>query len=170
MNDTKNELDHVDDFLDEDEALQLTWRGKTYSIPPVDARTGLRIERVMAAAEQAARDKDAKPDDQVLSDMDELDLYPDVLGPVYDEMLDDGISFRRLKLAATAAMMWTVYDEAVAVEFWEAGGKAPAPANRQQRRAETTRTGGASTTKRPASGSGTSTRRKPSDRQRKATD
>lgn len=164
---TTDDLQPVTAFLDEDECLVLPWKGKEYRIEPVSARTGLRIEKIMSAAEKAARDKDAKVDDQLLSDAEELDMYTDVLGDVYEEMLEDGISFRRLKLAATAAMMWTVYDEDIAIEFWEAGGKAPAP-NRQQRRAATTRTGGASTTKRPASGTGTSTRRKPSGSARKA--
>ncbi|MDN5686465.1 MAG: hypothetical protein L0G94_07240 [Brachybacterium sp.] len=162
-----NDMKETDEFLDEDEHLVLTYRGKDYSIPPVDAKTGLRIERIMSAADRAQRGADTEKDEkQVLSDADEMDLYPDVLGPVYDELLDDGVSFIRLRLAATAAMLWTISGDDVAHEYWEAGGKAPAP-NRQQRRAKTTRTGGASSTRGQASGTGTSTRRKQSASQPK---
>ena len=164
---TTDDLQPVSAFLDEDDHLVLPWQGHEYRIAPVSARTGLRIQRVLSAAEKAARAGDEMPDEEVLSDEEELDLYPDVLGDVYEQMLDDGVSFIRLKLAATAAMMWTVYGDEIAIEFWAAGGKAPAP-NRQQRRAKTTRTGGASTTKRPASGTGTNTRPKRSGSARKA--
>ncbi|GAA1327608.1 hypothetical protein GCM10009592_14670 [Brachybacterium rhamnosum] len=121
----------------------------------------------MSAAERAQRGASKDDDEaQVLSDAEELDLYPDVLGPVYDELLDDGVPFRRLKLAATAAMLWTIHTEDVALDYWAAGGKAPAP-NREQRRAATTRTGGANSTKRRASGTGTSTRPQRSAQPRK---
>lgn len=170
MNTTTDDMDHIDDFLEEDDQLVLEWKGREYRIEPVSAKVGLRVERIISAAERNARGAAQEGDqEQVLSDSDELDLYPDLLGDVYEQMLDDGVTFIRLKLAATATMMWTVYDEEVALEYWNAGGKAPAP-NREQRRAKTTRTGGATSTKRPGSGTGTSTRRKPSATQRKATD
>lgn len=156
---TTDKLKAVQAYLDEDDHLVIPWQGKEYRVRPVSARIGLRCERIMAAAEQAVRDEDAPLDQEVLSDAEELDLYPDLLGDVYQQMIDDDVSFRRLKLAANTVMIWTVYDEDHASEFWAAGGKAPAP-NREQRRAATTRTGGASTTKRPASGTGTNTRPK----------
>lgn len=167
---TTDDMDHIDDFLAEDDQLVLEWKGREYRIDPVSAKVGLRVERIISAAERNARGAAQDGDqEQVLSDSDELDLYPDLLGDVYDQMIEDGVTFIRLKLAATATMMWTVYDEEVALEYWNAGGKAPAP-NREQRRAKTTRTAGATSTKRPASGTGTSTRAKPSAKQRKATD
>ena len=167
---TTDDMQATDDFLDEEEQLVLPYRGKEYRINPVSAKVGLRVERIISAAERSARGAERDGDqEQVLSDSDELDLYPDLLGDTYDELLEDGATFIRLKLAATAVMMWTVYDEEVALEYWNAGGKAPAP-NREQRRAKTTRTGGASSTKRPGSGTGTSTRAKRSATPRKATD
>jgi|SRR5699024_4769418 len=167
---TTTDMDHIDDFLEEDDQLVLEWKGHEYRINPVSAKVGLRVERIISAAERNARGAAQEGDEeQVLSDSDELDLYPDLLGDVYEQMLEDGVTFIRLKLAATATMMWTVYDEEVALEYWNAGGKAPAP-NREQRRAKTTRTAGASTTKRQGSGTGTSTRAKRSATQRKATD
>ena len=164
-----NDMQDYDDFAAEDEALQLPYRGKTYQVQPLDAQTGLRVQRLISAAERASRGKeDPSADEQIVADAEELDLYPDVLGDVYQELLDDGVSYIRLKLAATAAMLWTVYDEETALDYWAAGGKAPAR-NRQQRRAKTTRTDGASTAKRRASGSGTNTRPKTSGGGRKAT-
>lgn len=167
----KNDMQDYDDFAGEDAPLALDYRDKTYLVQPLPAMTGLRVQRLISAAERASRGReDEQADEQVVSDTEELDLYPDVLGDVYQELLDDGVSFIRLKLAATAAMLWTVYDEDTALDYWAAGGKAPAPANRAQRRAKTTRTGGATSTKRQASGTGTSTRRKPSGNARKAGD
>lgn len=166
----KNDMQDYDDFAGEDAPLALDYRDKTYLVQPLPAMTGLRVQRLISAAERASRGReDEQADEQVVSDTEELDLYPDVLGDVYQELLDDGVSFIRLKLAATAAMLWTVYDEDTALDYWAAGGKAPAR-NRAQRRAETTRTGGATSTKRQASGTGTSTRRKPSGNARKAGD
>lgn len=155
---TTDDLKPVAAFLDEDDCLVLPWKDKEYRIEALPARLGLRIQRIMSAAEKAMRD-DQEVDPELLTDEDEADLYPQVLGDVYDQMLDDGVSFVRLKLAANAAMMWTVYSAELAIEFWEAGGKAPAP-NREQRRAKTTHTAGGTTTKRRASGSGTNTRAK----------
>lgn len=164
-----NDMQDYDDFAAEDETLQLPYRGKIYEIQPLDAMTGLRVQRLISAAERASRGADdPSADNQIVSDAEEMDLYPDVLGEQYQELLDDGVSYIRLKLAATAAMLWTVYDEDTAMEYWAAGGKAQAR-NREQRRAKTTRTGGASTAKRPASGNGTSTRAKTSGGGRKAT-
>lgn len=159
----KNDLQDYDDFAGEDSPLLLPYRGKTYEVRPLPAMTGLRVQRLISAAERAESGKENEAADaQLAADAEELDLYPDVLGDVYEELLEDGVSYIRLKLAATAAMLWTVYDEETALEYWAASGKAPEPANRQQRRAKTTRTGGASSTKRPASGTGTSTRPKKS--------
>ncbi|UQN29483.1 DUF7426 family protein [Brachybacterium kimchii] len=156
----------LDQFLDD--SLVLPINGKDYRIPAVSAQLGLKLQRILEVTEDAQNNRASDEDVQeLISDAEELELYPDVLGDAYDEMLSDGISYPRLRLAAITAILWNVHGEDMAAEFWAAGGKAPEP-NRAQRRAPKTRTGGASTTKRPASGSGTSTRRKPSGSARKA--
>lgn len=153
-----------DDFTDEERPLELTYRGKVYTLAPLDARAGMKVQRMFAAT---ARAQDGmtltETDKRVLAEDDET-TWADALGDTYDELLDDGASFIGLRLAANTAILWTVQDRETALDFWEAEGKAPAPvpANREQRRAKTTRTGAASTTKRPGSGTGTSTRPKQS--------
>lgn len=165
---TTNDLEDVDAFIDEDAPLDLTYHGKTYSIAPLDARTGLTVQRAFAASARLQDGDELTEKDKAVLAEDDEDLWARILGDVYDELLDDGVSFIGLRLAANAAILWTVQDRDVALEFWEAGGKAPAP-NREQRRAKTTRTGGANTTKSRASGTGTSTRPKQSGSGRKAT-
>ncbi|MFE5777078.1 hypothetical protein [Brachybacterium sp. NPDC056505] len=156
----------LDQFLDD--ALVLPINGKDYRIPAVSAQLGLKLQRILEVTEDAQNNRASDEDVQeLISDAEEMELYPDVLGDAYDEMLADGISYPRLRLAAITAILWNVHGEDMAADYWAAGGKAPEP-NRAQRRAPKTPTGGASTTKRPASGSGTSTRRKPSDSARKA--
>lgn len=158
---TTNDMDAVDDFLDEDAPLVLNYRGKDYSIDPLNARTGLKVQRAFAASARIQDGEELTEKDKAVLEEDDEDLWPEILGDTYDELLDDGASFIALRLAANATILWTVQDRDMALQFWEAGGKAPAP-NRAQRRAKTTRTGGANTTKSRASGTGTSTRPKQS--------
>lgn len=146
----------LDAFLDDTLALPVA--GKVYTIRPVSGAFGLRLERMMAEGEAAAHgeaDEDAIR--EAFDGMDDEVFNRELLGDVYRELLDDGVPYRTLKIVSSTAMIWNLSGEDAAVEFWNAGGKAPEP-NRRQRRAGTTRTGAASTTKRPASGTGTSTR------------
>lgn len=155
-----NAFKDLDQFLDD--TLTLPVGGKNYVIEPVDAVLGLRLQRILEVTEDAQNDNADEEDIKgMVSDAEELDLYPDVLGDVYQQLLDDGVSFTRLRLVAVTAILWNVHGEEIAAEYWAAGGKAPEP-NRAQRRAKKTPTGGASSTKRQGSGSGTSTRQKPS--------
>lgn len=146
----------LDQYLDDQ--LELTVKGKTYTFSPADARLGLRMQRMLAVGMGAAHgnvDEDAAT--EAMAGMEDETFFPQIMGDTYEQLLADGVPYRALTLISSTLMLWNLQGEDEAAEFWQSGGKAPAP-NRAQRRAATTRTGAASTTKRRASGTGTSTR------------
>ncbi|MEU3945465.1 hypothetical protein [Streptomyces sp. NPDC029526] len=156
------DFEALDSFLDDYLELPVRIRGgetRVYRIEDPPAEDGIRIERVTTlAARLAAGEK--RPDTPVLDDEEERDLYRMCLGDAYDEMLADGVSWGTFKHVALTAMFWVISDKETAAEFWrtgeQPGGKAP---NREARRAQerrgTSGSGGASTTRSPASTSGT---------------
>lgn len=156
----------LDQYLDAE--LTLPVSGHEYTFAPVSAAFGLRLQRMMRVGMAAAHgDTNEEEVAAAFEDVDDETFYPDLMGDSYQQMLDNGVTLRQLQLVASTVITWNLEGEDAALELWRSGGKAPEP-NRAQRRAKTTRTDGASTTKRPASGSGTSTRRKPSASGRKA--
>ncbi|WP_411141392.1 hypothetical protein [Streptomyces sp. x-80] len=145
----------LDELLDE--SLHLPIADTVYTVPAPSAKVGLRTQKLINAAAVAA--DGGAVDEQVLGDAAEQDLYHDVLGSAHDEMVADGVTWPALKHAAITAMVWIAQDKAAAETFWNAGGGPSRLApNRQARRS---RPGGANTTKRAASTSGTSTRKAP---------
>jgi hypothetical protein len=144
--------------------LKLPIGGTVYEVPPISAELGLRFQDLMAIAAKAKKAQDAAtqytPDDadtEVMNDAGERDLYREALGPVYEQMIADGVTFAELKLASLYVMFHAIYGDTFADAYWASGGKAPAP-NRAARRTGTrTRTAAAPTTKKRASRSGTTT-------------
>ena len=111
--------------------LKLPIGGKVYSVPPVSAELGPRLEVVMSAGVDVARGNElGEGSQEVLDDLGERDLYRDVLGAVYDEMVADKVSWPALKHAALTVMMDAVYDRDTAEQFWQSLGK-PAPARKK---------------------------------------
>lgn len=151
-----------------DSTLTLPMSSGEYTIPAIDAKTGLILKERMAAFEGAARRINAGEDAETVNaeivkehgiTVEELQNLGEMsLGKeLRDQMLDDGITFRELELAEmTAFLFHTVSDSGEAAEaYWKSGGKAPKP-NRAQRRTETqTQQGAGTTTKKPASQTGT---------------
>ncbi|MFD6885140.1 hypothetical protein [Streptomyces sp. NPDC059957] len=135
-----------------DEALTLPIRGKPYRVPAPSAEVGLLTQALVHAAAVAA--DGGRADEQVLADAAERNHYRDVLGPTYDELIADGVSWPELKHAALTCMVWIAQDRVAAERFWNSGGD---PNRLAPNRAARRRSGGASTTKSPASTSGTST-------------
>ncbi|MFF4454987.1 hypothetical protein [Streptomyces goshikiensis] len=139
-----------------DEALTLPLGGKPYRVPAPTAEVGLLTQALVHAAAVAA--DGGRADEQVLADAAERNHYQDVLGPAYDEMLADGVSWPELKHAALTCMVWIAQDRSAAERFWNSAGDPNRLApNRQARR----QSGGANSTRNPGSGSGTSTRPAP---------
>lgn len=145
---------------------KLPINGKTYEVQPISADAGLRFQEVMAVAHKAKKAQDAgkdyTPDDadiEVLDDQGEHDMYRDALGDAHDAMVADGVTFDELKLAALYVIFHAINGPDFAELYWNAGGKAPAPNREARRMATRTRTGAATTTKKPASRTGTTIRK-----------
>jgi hypothetical protein len=138
----------LDELLDD--TLRLPIGGKTYVIPGPDAETGLWCLRLGEAALAP------EPADQamlVLNDAQELSMYQRVLGPAYDEMTADKVSFARIAFAGQTAFVWITNGPVAAEAYWENVGKAPTPPNRAARRS--TGSGGVGATQSPGSTNGT---------------
>lgn len=120
--------------------------GKTYRVPSPDAATGLRLTavaniglRASSGGELSAKDRDAVN----LADDEEEDLYRKVLGPVYDEMVADGVKWMLLqRVAQDAFLTFTVSPEVADAALQVVPGKA-----------ETSRGGSTRPTTRRAAGS-----------------
>ena len=171
-------------LLDLADWLEETWpvpyKGKTYRIPAPSAELGLRIEALMAAgaaheryqamarAAIAQGKEPPKPKElpnkyrQLLTDEEERDLYQDVLGPAWDELVEAGMPWPLLKQVAIGAMIrWHMGEDAADAHLRALVSRPnpPAAGNRASRRAASKRTAAATTTKPRASTSGTTSRR-----------
>jgi hypothetical protein len=153
------ELKELNDFLSP--TLVVPAKGKEYRIASVDAETGLRLQKLIAVGVKAYTDKDLTEKDlELVSDDEEESFFKSVLGDTYDELLADKIPYTGLKQIASLAMIWTTQGFDAAQQYFLAGGKAPEPNREARRTATRTRTAAASTTRKPASVNGTSTRAK----------
>ncbi|MFI6909652.1 hypothetical protein ACIBKY_50915 [Nonomuraea sp. NPDC050394] len=139
------EFKDLDDFFDSTLALPIG--GKRYVVPAPDAETGVLCERLMAAGVVAANG--GQVDAAMLDDGQELDMYQRVLGPVYGQLRANGVDWLKIKLAGVTAFLWITMGVDTAMRYWESGGQAGEAAAPDPGAAATT-------TKRPASGSGTS--------------
>jgi hypothetical protein len=113
------------DFTD-DGQIVLPIGGTTYTVPPVSARLTLELLDY-----ETAKDKDATR----LGQLTEIELYRELLGPVFDQMVDDDRTLVELRMAGLYAYLHTVKGEAMADAYWDTEGKAPAPTNRATKRA-----------------------------------
>ncbi|GAA5046581.1 hypothetical protein HNP84_009751 [Thermocatellispora tengchongensis] len=144
----------LDDFFDD--SLPLPVGGKWYRIPAPDAEVGLLCQRLMhasLAAEQGEAVDDPKLTalaEVVLTDDEERDLYQRVLGPVFDELRADGVSWPKIQHVGATALVWVAAGKDAAAKMWASGGMGEAPApNRATRRAaaaKSTRSRGSGTT------------------------
>jgi len=140
------------DFFDP--SLRLPIRGKTYVVPPLPAAAGLRFQALHNIAMARAARQPLSERDLALLDLDdeaEADLQRTALGGAWQEMVDDGLDWPTIQHAGTTAYVHWTQGRARAEEFWASPGKAPAPALSPP----STTTAGASTTRAPASTSGT---------------
>lgn len=133
--------------------LKLPIGGKTYVLPPIGSKLGLRIVALFELGADLARGRaPGAANEDLLDDDDEQDLFKQILGPVYDQMLEDNVPWPALKHAAMTAMMDVVYDRERAENYWLRLGKttpakrpAKKPADRQPRKATAPKTSTAST-------------------------
>ncbi|MBL1100149.1 DUF7426 family protein [Streptomyces coffeae] len=149
--------------LDElfDDALELPIQGKTYRIPSPSAEDGLRVQRITTLAARLVQGGEAI-DTTLLDDDEERDLLQLCLGPVFEQLREDGVNWSHLRHAGLTAMFWIVSGIDTAEQYWKAAGDPSQLApNRAERRAKAKKNGSAavSATKRRGSTSGTSGRK-----------
>ncbi|MBE4783905.1 MULTISPECIES: DUF7426 family protein [Streptomyces] len=154
------QFEALGDFLDD--WLELPVRGKdgqtrTYRIPSPPAEDGLRVEEITKAAARLFLNG-VSPDEELLDDDEERDLYRLVLGSMHDEILAD-VSWTRFRHVALTTMVWIVQDRDSAAKYWSAGGDpsrlAPNRAARRQPKSQRSASAAASTTRSRGSTNGT---------------
>ena len=97
-----------------DPGFELPIRGKTYRVPAPSAKDGLFLQAIVDSGESMIIARSiTRANRKVLSDEDERSTYQMALGPVYDELVDDGVEWPILKHAGmTALIHWTRVPEA----------------------------------------------------------
>lgn len=152
------DLQELDDFFNP--ALLLPINGKEYRVKAVDAQTGLRLQNLLSAGLKAASGEEITAKDiELVSDDDEPDFFTTILGDVYPQLVEDGISYKGIQFISSVVFVWTTQSFDIAQQMWRSGGKAPEQNREQRRTATRTRSAAASTTPRRASVSSTSTRK-----------
>ncbi|MEU4332328.1 DUF7426 family protein [Nonomuraea dietziae] len=140
------------------ETLDLPIGGTVYSVPPVDAKVGVRL--VTRFTEVASKAEAAQDDDEeVADDLGEIALYQDTLGPVYAQLLADKVKWPMIKAAGLTALAWHLHGEEIALIVWERGGF-PKRALTSEKKETPVIQGAVLSTPSPASESGTTPSRK----------
>jgi hypothetical protein len=150
----------LDDFLSDGLTLPVTGRDgvtREYHIADPSAEAGIKIERITSLAARLAAGGTA-PEQPVLDDEEELDLYRLCLGDAYDRLKTE-TSWSMFKHVSLTVMFWVTTDESTALAYWNTG-EAPGKAgrNRAERRQisrGSSAKGGANGTPSPVSTSGT---------------
>lgn len=149
----------LDELLDP--RLELVIGGKVYVVEPPNAELGLWCERVLqtgANLHAAERDEqvtevmqrfgDAPPP----GDNPDLPLQARVLGGTYQQMVDDGVAWPKVKFCGHTTFIWITMGEEAALAYWNAGGRPEQPApNRAARRKTSPPTGAAPSTRKRGS-------------------
>lgn len=118
------------------DTLDLPINGKVYRVPPVDAQTGLKLKRIQLLGQAAANGAELSEEQLAelqMDDEEQRSLYQKLLGPVYDEMLEDGVSWPHLERAGNTAIAFFVGGREMAEKAWTEAPKAPARSSRQRR-------------------------------------
>ena len=144
--------------------LTLRVEGGAYEVPSPPAAVGLAIQAswVVAKARRAGKEppqyavaRCARYDDGT------RDLDEDALGPAFGRMVEDGVSITTLRRAALAAYIWIATgSERDALTLWDGVPSRGEEGGGDPKGKGSTRTGGAGSTRRRASTSGTTSRRK----------
>lgn len=141
-----NNLGNFLDYL-EDDTLTIPGipstqhpNGKTYTIPSPDAKLGARLAAVGDIAVKVGMGievGDREKERLQLDDDQELDLMQQLLGDTRQEMIDDGVTWTHLRGIMKYAFIYYALGPEQADNAARNGvlsGKAPAPANRVERR------------------------------------
>lgn len=153
--------------------LELTVRGKGYTVPLASAELGLWCRTIAEATGAVSEDSSPEEMRQAVSRLERLPQLPGemslaqrLLGSAYDEMVSDQVPDVYIEFCSATAYIWIIAGEEQAQRYWESGGRPEArrPGNRADRRAEAKAgvngTAAASGTPSPASTSGTRSRKR----------
>ncbi|GHA95578.1 hypothetical protein GCM10010330_57190 [Streptomyces tendae] len=148
--------DFLDDYL-ELPVLCTDGQTRTFRIPSPAAEDGLRVERITKAAAKLYLNG-TEPDQELLDDNEEKDLFRLVLGTVHDEIAAQ-VKWTRFRHVAMTTMMWVLNDRETAAKFWSSGGDpsllAPNRAARRQQKSAPSASAAANGTRSRGSTSGT---------------
>ncbi|MFJ8146049.1 hypothetical protein ACIQ6R_13345 [Streptomyces sp. NPDC096048] len=154
------QFEALGDFLDDYLELPVSvgdGQTRVYRIPSPTAEAGLRVEAITKAAAQLFLGGVA-PDEELLNDDEERDLFRLVLGPVHDEIAAD-LSWTRFRHVAMTTMVWVLNDRDTAAKYWSSGGDpsllAPNRETRRQQKSQRSASAAANTTRSRGSTSGT---------------
>lgn len=122
----------LDDVFDS--AMPLPIGGKVYKIRSTDAQTGLWLQSVTQIASRRMDVPDGEEPPELtdreiasleLDDDEEVDFMERMLGPVLQELLDDGVEWEKIKLVGQTATIRAMSGDEAAEEFWNNGGLNP---------------------------------------------
>jgi len=122
--------------------------GKVYTIESPDAETGIRLSALGEIGVKLEKGVEVSARDIArlnISDEDEREFSQQILGDTLQEMIDDGVSWVRIKRLTTYSYVRFAFSEEVANDAAKRGvfsGKVPAR-NRAERRAAERNNGGA---------------------------
>lgn len=149
-----NKAKDLSQFQDPD--LHLVYRKKPYTIKAASFKLGLFFHKVfefgykVAASEENGTELTEADEAEAmkLDDQEEGDLIVRALGNDLIDKLDaDGVPFKIISLMSMTLLLDTVRDRETAIAYWNAGGKAPAPAKGQKTETPTQKAAGTTTRK-----------------------
>ena len=149
-----------------DEFLALPISGRTYAIPPVGAKDGVRLQLAVSEVdEKLDKTPDADPA-SITSSISNEELAGIMLSPaVLKKMRDDNVPEKAILRAVVTALADHQYGRELAEIVWKHGSypeaRAASTAASGAATKPRTRTGAASTTRSRASGTTTRSRKKP---------
>lgn len=177
-------FDEIDQYLNP--GLELTVRGKVYTVPLPSAALGLWCRRMAQSAGEvtaATSDEELRAaGERAVARAKNLPTLPGgkdvtfeerMLGDTYAEMIADDVPDPYVLFCAQTAYIWIIGGEVAAERYWTSGGRpearGPVPNRADRRRAAragATSTAAADATPSPASTSGTTSRRPSGQRRR----
>jgi hypothetical protein len=117
--------------------------GKTYYVPSPSAKFALQLRRMMELWGGMDESEQRAPNDEDIKTLLEMstneagepvEFHRKLLGPVYDELVADGLSAERLTRVSNVVMAYYAHGEQVARALLAGPGKPSARPNRATRR------------------------------------
>lgn len=136
------DLSDLSEFLDVP-VLTLPVHGVKYIVKSASGEDWLRLQAI--------------DDDRATSKVSAMEMFKLALGSTFDEMVKAGLLKAEIEHCGTTAYFWQMGREDMAETFWKSTGKAVAAKSpRKTSTQRTTRPAAGTTTRRRASGTGTS--------------